>query len=780
MNILRRVRKLSTMPAGEVTARASYWARLKAERVAHARGWLARPDRLRKAVGGRADWFEHLHGRVAHAPLLLPSLRDPEAMRLAVERTDPSAASWRRRAGDAVRRGEIELFNTVCRLTLPVDWHGDPRSGRQWPRGYWADLPSASGDVGYGDVKDIWELHRQQYLLAPAVQAFLYREPDESALVFEVVDEWITHNPVATGMGWACALEPAYRVLTWSWIYGMCREGLGSAPDFHVKWIGSFYDHGWFLSRHLERFSSPYNHLIGESCALFLVGLLFPEFEDASSWERTGRALLEQRLADQFYPDGACVEQATCYHHATLACYLLAALAAEAHGRPLSDDVWAHLERAGEFSMWMTRPDGTTPVIGDNDDGRPLLIGSISPFDYRALLGALALRLSRPEFKHVAGPLAEDVLWLLGPRALRDYEALPSRAPGELVREFSYSGYRVSRTAWAGDADVVWFDCGEQAAGLRGDEVANAAHGHADALSVEVVFSGRPVLVDPGFYTYNGATEWEAYFRSTPAHNTLSVGGDSQADHLGKMAWAHCPTVEATGSVDHGAQRGVSWSGTHDGYARRGRGCTHGRSVWPRDGYVVVADRLDGPAGTPFALTWQCAPAVTAQSGDGGVVDLGGSHRGTIMWVASTDMRVRVSKGGDGPQDGWVSPSLGVRVPAPRVLLEGVVPPGAGAAILSVVSDESRVSVQRYRWPQAIADMDVAPDGLVVRNAGSVDLIAAATMCATSAPSIIIVSLLERAHGFEAQLKVHGHADESGPWADESLWLAGARCLGIL
>ncbi len=81
------------------------------------------------------------------------------------------------------------------------------------------------------------------------------------------------------------------------------------------------------------------------------------------------------------------------------------------------------------------------------------------------------------------------------------------------------------------------FDCGEQAAGLRHDDVPSAAHGHADCLSVVVGLGGREVLVDPGFFCYNGDPAWEVHFRKTAAHNTVVVDGRDQAQHVSKMAW---------------------------------------------------------------------------------------------------------------------------------------------------------------------------------------------------------------------------------------------------
>ena len=39
------------------------------------------------------------------------------------------------------------------------------------------------------------------------------------------------------------------------------------------------------------------------------------------------------------------------------------------------------------------------------------------------------------------------------------------------------------------------------------------------------------------------------------------------------------------------------------------------------------------------------------------------------MWTSAQTWTARVALGGPGPADGWIAPSLGVRVPAPRLTL---------------------------------------------------------------------------------------------------------------
>ena len=54
-----------------------------------------------------------------------------------------------------------------------------------------------------------------------------------------------------------------------------------------------------------------------------------------------------------------------------------------------------------------------------------------------------------------------------------------------------------------------------------------AGHGHADALSIQLITDGRPILIDPGTFCY--VCPERDRFRGTAAHNTLQVDGRDQA-----------------------------------------------------------------------------------------------------------------------------------------------------------------------------------------------------------------------------------------------------------
>jgi hypothetical protein len=653
------------MSAGEIAWRLRYRGTLARERGAHATGKLAPSNRLQAAVfGDSSDWRQDLlASRKRHAGRFLPPVGQRASMvDLFKGKYAAELAATRVWASNA-RERRFEFFGRQFSYGPHIPWQSDPVSGRPWPALYHADVPVHGGNVGYGDVKYVWELSRQQFVVDLGKAWFLDRTDEDLHSLRALVRSWIAGNPYATGVNWACALEPAFRVFSWLWGYYLCADGLDD--EFHLEWLTSFHDHGRFIERHLEHYSSPYNHLIAEGAALFMLGACFPEFRDAERWCSTGLRVMTGRLADQFYRDGGSVEQSTFYHHATTGFYLLAMLTARATGRDFPGTVIGAVERALDFSLTLMQPDGTTPAIGGADDGKPIRMEHLPFWDFRPYLATGAVLFAREDFKRAAGRFFEDALWLLGPEGCRAFDAIvatPGEQPSRMLRE---SGYCVLRKQSTQDADYVSFDCGEQAAGMRTDDVPNSMHGHADCLSVVVWLKGKRTLVDSGLFGYNCGGQWEDHFRETAAHNTARVDGKDQARHLRKMAWSHSYRATFEGFAD--SRDGCWVLGSHDGYERGPDGIRHRRAAWLRSGhYLLIYDEFVGSGRHTLEVNYQFAPGrLVAGEGRAAFDDAI-----EMVWTGNASWTARSESGGDGPQDGWIAPSLGVRVAAPRLTLE--------------------------------------------------------------------------------------------------------------
>jgi hypothetical protein len=715
-----RLQKLRSLTARELAVRARYRVLTAWERSRHPQPRAGHLQRLERAIVGKAgqtastrEWL--LARGEERRAAFLPGVEDRPAMQsLFRAHYRPELETTRQKAQQACNHC-FEFFGKRFAYDSDIDWHADPQTGRQWPRVYHQDVPIHDGTAPYGDVKYVWELNRHQFLTDLGKLCFLQGGTREAAEAVTLVRSWIRQNPPGTGVNWACALEPAFRALSWLWTYHFCLASQELDAEDHLDWLAGFHDHGEFLFRHLELYSSPYNHLIGEAAALYALGALFPEFHAAGAWRRRGRHVLEAHLEGQFYRDGGSVEQSTFYHHATLGFYLFAALIGRANNEEFADSVWRAIERGIEFSMHLTQPDGCTPSIGGADDGKPIRLEHGRLWDFRAFQAAGAVLFTRPDMKHVAGQFPEDALWLLGPSGRRRFESLASWPPRETAVALDASGYFVARNRWTKDADYLCFDCGEQADSVRRDDVPNAVHGHADCLAVTLWLGGRAVLVDPGVYCYNGDPSWVGHFRGTGAHNTLRVDGRDQSRYHGKMSWSNAFDAHLE-SWRHGMGQAFVM-GHHDGYARSAEGVVHRRAAWLRpDSYAILWDEVVGAGAHSLELRYQFAAGDARLAGENCLQFDGFAEVG---WVASVETTAALKAGGFRPADGWIAPSLGIRQPAP-VLVVNAPFRGPRTVILTVAADrtvmagEPRVSVISNR------DKGVA---IAVRNRHSTDWI---------------------------------------------------------
>src|SRR6266478_4259044 len=128
--------------------------------------------------------------------------------------------------------------------------------------------------------------------------------------------------------------------------------------------------------RYPSTYSSPNTHLIGEATALFIAGLVFQELPRAAAWREKGRAILLESMQQQVLNDGVYFELSSCYHCYATDFFLQALVLARALRVQLPDWMWTRLEQMIEFAAHLTRPDGTLPLIGDDDGGRALALAS--------------------------------------------------------------------------------------------------------------------------------------------------------------------------------------------------------------------------------------------------------------------------------------------------------------------------------------------------------------------------------------------------------------------
>uniref|UniRef100_A0A7C4QNA0 Alginate lyase family protein n=1 Tax=Schlesneria paludicola TaxID=360056 RepID=A0A7C4QNA0_9PLAN len=436
-----------------------------------------------------------------------------------------------------IRSGCWTMLGHDFDLTGDIDWHGDPRTGHQFPRVFYADVSLHQNVGGPVDVKYVWELGRQQYVAELARGWLLTGDDVNAGLARGLILGWIKHNPLYEGVHWTSGLEAAMRAVSWIWALAALAEWPGWSNGDMSRLAGSLAEHAEYLSRHLSYYSSPYNHLIGEATGLYLISQVLKEHPATARWRDKARQVLLEHGPRQFYSDGFCVEQAMGYHFFTLGFVMLAVVAARGEGAPL-DTLEKIVPRAFRAGAAFQQPDGRWPAIGDVDSARSLPVSADDLWDFTGLYSLAAAVFREPSLKLSRSQPGEELFWLLGAEGVQTWEAL-GWADADHSTLLPESGYAVHRR---GD-NWVLLDAGPIAHGLHADATPSTAHGHLDLLQVLCFWNGRPLLIDPGMPFYFGDKEWVHHFRSAAAHNTLEIEGLPFAKDAGGLAWSEVRTV---------------------------------------------------------------------------------------------------------------------------------------------------------------------------------------------------------------------------------------------
>jgi hypothetical protein len=377
-------------------------------------------------------------------------------------------------------------------------------------------------------------------------------------------------NPPKLGINWTSSLEVALRAISWLWALHLLADSNVLTGSLALRFLKFLTTHGRHIEAYLSHYHSPNTHLTGEALGLFYLGTALPELRRATHWRKLGLRILLEQLPIHVGPDGVYFEQSSHYHRYTTDFYTHLWLLAKGTGTILPQSVEGKLTSLLDHLMWITRPDGSSPLYGDDDGGRVLILGKRKATDFRDTLATGAALFNRSDWKFVAGAAPVEMLWLLGPSGFANYETLKAKPPCERAKAFSASGYFVMRDGWTQKSTYVLIRCGPHG-------ILNCGHAHADALSFEFASCGVNWIVDPGTYTYTGNLPARDQLRSSRAHNTVSVDGTSQSLPRGPFAWSHV----AVSSVHtfRISDECVSFEGDHDGYRRLPDPVTHERSV---------------------------------------------------------------------------------------------------------------------------------------------------------------------------------------------------------
>jgi Heparinase II/III-like protein/Heparinase II/III N-terminus len=497
---------------------------------------------------------------------------------------------------ETICRHEFNLLGSgPCYWGSPIDWHLDPVSGYRWPKRFFIELRSAENHSDGKDIKVPWELSRMQHLPTLGKAYRLTKDERYAQEIVGQLSHWLDDNPCPYGVNWTCAMDVAIRAMNMIWAYLFIEDSAVMSKDFSIRLRDSFFQHGQFILFNLEHGVGNdgsiinSNHYLANIVGLLHLGLLCPTSPAAETWRNIGITALVEEMDYQVYSDGGDFESSIPYHRLALELFLAAALLCRTNGVILPTRFWAKLEKMFEFILFVTRPDGKVPQIGDADDGRLFILsdyGSWDRTDFRYLLSLGAVLFQRSDMKAFSRGFSEEAFWLLGPSGLAAFAALQSTGEELGSTELPDSGLYVMRV---GDKYLLAC-CGKVGTGGLGN------HKHNDLLSFEIYAGDKGFIVDPGAYVYSRDPNWRNLFRSTQYHNSVVIDGQEQnrfeAGELFTMAAD--ATVLVHGRITTPEQEWLEVE--HTGYSRLAHPVRHTRT-FVFDKQMGVWEIMDGLAG---------------------------------------------------------------------------------------------------------------------------------------------------------------------------------------
>ncbi|HSF59004.1 MAG TPA: heparinase II/III-family protein, partial [Candidatus Binatia bacterium] len=238
----------------------------------------------------------------------------------------------------------------------------------------------------------------------------------------------------------------------------------------------------------------------------------------------------------------------------------------------------------------------------------------------------------------------------------------------------------------------------------------------------EVSAYGVPMLVDPGFYTYNGAEKWHRYFRETKAHNTVVVDGCSQAEYRGRLKWSRAPDVRLEHCMLSRAFDYVEAS--HNGYRRLAQPVVHRRAVvFLKPDYWLIRDELWGEGEHQIDLYFHFTAEVSCQRDE--TVVLARSPSGGNLAVFSLekkDIALESKLDGNEPEDGWLAMSYGKKMQAPvvRYSTKAILPIALNTLLVPFRSDMPDIIVDAIQLAKSSAASD---QGFIVSMGSKKDIL---------------------------------------------------------
>ena len=484
----------------------------------------------------------------------------------------------------------IHLLGGYAYSDFKTKWHAGFQTTNEWPLTFSYNLDYKQRD-SIGDARTNWELNRhfQFALLAKAIFVEKRKGNSIESLLEDLSSQfydWNKSNPFLRGISWTSVMEIAIRSISWMFTLAFLKKADVGSVNICTELETGILNMVDYVTKHYSRFSSANNHLLVESLSIGIAGYCF----HSKRWKTLAVNLLTEEITKQNYSDGVNKELSLHYQTFGMEAYALMSHVMKSNG-DMIPELWLDMmEKQCEYVSHCMWKEKSVVEFGDDDEGKILDLqgGDIFHPVYVLQLCSLILDKSFSNFIDIN----ETVRWLFPNDDIERIKRKETYNPNK-NRCFSEGGNTFLRDK---NGHVL---IGIDHAALGFGTI--AAHGHADALSLQLMVDGKNILVDPGTFIYHCNIEKRNEFRKTINHNTLSVNGKDQSEMLGAFLWgkkANCKLIEWKDEPNK-----TILIAEHDGYSP----IIHQRKIeWNNQDKLIVLDTLSSECN--WTITWMLSP----------------------------------------------------------------------------------------------------------------------------------------------------------------------------
>ena len=538
------------------------------------------------------------------------------------------------------------FFNQSYDLGPAPDWFLNPVTGAKAKSHlHWCDTDFF--DPAVGDIKFIWEPSRFAWVYT-LVRAYAATGNERYAEKFwTLFESWLAVNEPNVGPNYACGQECAIRLMAMCFAFYALSQARSSTIKRQIKLIVAIAVHAERIEKNIDfAISTRTNHSLTEAAGLYTVGMLFPEFKSSDHWFKLGKKVLIKEGRKQIYPDGSYIQHSMNYHRLMLQDFLWVLRLAQLNNDSFCKELLSRVKKAADFLYQMQDGyDGRVPNYGANDGALILPLNNCNYLDYRPTLQAINYLFNNTRL-YESGPWDEDLVWLFGPATVQ----AGKETTQQKSQKYDYGGYYTIRNtdSWAM---------------IRCHSHKNRP-GHADMLHLDLWWKGRNILRDSGSYMYNCEQPWQDYFRSTSAHNTITIDGNDQMQKLSRFMWFDWTRSKLVTYKNFNADTIKIIQGEHYSY-RKKYNIIHRRGVLSLpDCFWLTVDDIIGTGNHKVNAFWQLCDVDYQLQGNTVILQTNTGPVCLMVLDSSTRGKCECIRGNEGPA-GWQSLYYGDRQPAP-------------------------------------------------------------------------------------------------------------------